>query len=111
MQNRAVMGLRIEFLRIGIIKGMYLVLKTTRTYRGPEKCVSDLEMETRAGEREREPEAWLLSLKGAHICQESFHSLFRTIPYWPNRTRVAFSFCKRDRKHLLGNVSYWNVNM
>ena len=53
MQNWAVMGLRIEFLRIGIIKGMYLVLKTTRTYRGPEKCVSDLEMETRAGERER----------------------------------------------------------
>lgn len=53
MQNWAVMGLRIEFLRIGIIKGMYLVLKTTRTYRGPEKCVSDLEMETRAGGRER----------------------------------------------------------
>lgn len=29
-------SLRIEFLRIGIIKGMYLVLKTMRTYHGTE---------------------------------------------------------------------------
>jgi hypothetical protein len=31
-------GLRIEFLRIGIIKGTYLVLKTIRTYGNSGKC-------------------------------------------------------------------------
>lgn len=48
-------ALRIECLRIGLIKEMNLVLKTIRTYLGTEKCASDLEMETCAEEREGEP--------------------------------------------------------